>query len=30
MKFIQPNTVPISYIVAATCIGCLVGFRDYD
>ena len=26
MKFIQLNTVPISYIVAATCIGYLVGY----
>jgi hypothetical protein len=26
MKFIQQNTVPISYIVAATCIGYLVGY----
>lgn len=25
MKFIQINTVPISYIVATTCIGYLVG-----
>jgi len=26
MKFIQQNTVPISYIVATTCIGYLVGY----
>ena len=26
MKFIQQNTVPISYIVAITCIGYLVGY----
>ena len=26
MKFIQQNSVPISYIVATTCIGCLVGY----
>ena len=25
MKFIQQNTVPISYIIATTCIGFLVG-----
>jgi hypothetical protein len=25
MRFIQQNTVPISYIVATTCIGYLVG-----
>ena len=28
MKFIQQNTVPISYIVATTCIGYLVGYTD--
>lgn|GEM_PF-5730266 len=26
MKFIQQNSVPISYIVATTCIGYLVGY----
>ena len=26
MKFIQQNIVPISYIVATTCIGYLVGY----
>lgn len=26
IKFIQNNTVPISYIIAATCIGYLVGY----
>ena len=26
MKFIRLNTVPISFIVAATCIGYLVGY----
>ena len=26
MKFIQQNTVPISYIIATTCIGYLVGY----
>ena len=25
MKFVQQNTVPISYIIATTCIGYLVG-----
>lgn len=28
MKFIQQNTVLISYIVATTCIGYLVGYTD--
>lgn len=26
MRFIQQNTIPISYIIAATCIGYLVGY----
>ena len=26
MKFIQQNTVPISYIIATSCIGYLVGY----
>ena len=26
MKFIQQNTVPISYIIATTCIGYLLGY----
>jgi hypothetical protein len=26
MKFIQQNAVPISYIIATTCIGYLVGY----
>ena len=26
IKFIQQNTVPISYIIATTCIGFLVGY----
>jgi len=26
MRFIQQNTVPISYIIATTCIGYLVGY----
>ena len=26
MKFVQQNTVPISYIIATTCIGYLVGY----
>lgn len=26
MRLIQQNTVPISYIVATTCIGYLVGY----
>ena len=26
MRFIQQNIVPISYIVATTCIGYLVGY----
>ena len=26
MKFIQQNSVPISYIVATSCIGYLVGY----
>ena len=26
IKFIQQNTVPISYIIATTCIGYLVGY----
>lgn len=26
MKFIQINTIPISYIVATTCIGYLIGY----
>ena len=25
MKFIQQNTVPISYVIATTCIGFVVG-----
>jgi hypothetical protein len=28
MRFIQQNTVPISYIVATTCIGYLVGYTS--
>lgn len=28
MKFIQQNSVPISYIVATTCIGFLVGYTS--
>lgn len=28
MKFIQQNTLPISYIIATTCIGYLVGYTD--
>ena len=28
MKFIQQNTVPISYIIATTCIGFLVGYTS--
>jgi hypothetical protein len=28
MKFIKLNTVPISYIVATTCIGYLVGYTS--
>jgi len=28
MKFIQQNTVPISYIMATTCIGFLVGYTS--
>lgn len=28
MKFIQLNHVPISYIIATTCIGYLVGHTD--
>ena len=26
MKFIQQNSVPISYIIATSCIGYLVGY----
>ena len=26
MKFIKLNTVPISYIIATTCVGYLVGY----
>ena len=26
MKFIKQNTVPISYIIATTCIGYLLGY----
>jgi hypothetical protein len=26
MKFIQNNTIPISYVVATTCIGYLIGY----
>lgn len=26
MRLIEQNTVPISYIIAATCIGYLVGY----
>ena len=28
MRFIKLNTIPISYIVATTCIGYLVGYTD--
>lgn len=28
MKFIQQNTIPISYIIATTCIGFLVGYTS--
>ena len=28
MKFIQQNTLPISYIIATTCIGFLVGYTS--
>lgn len=28
MRFIQQNTVPISYIIATTCIGFLVGYTS--
>jgi len=28
IKFIQQNTVPISYIIATTCIGFLVGYTS--
>ena len=28
MKFIQQNTVPISYIMATTCIGFLLGYTS--
>jgi|LakMenEpi03Aug12_release.lakeMendotaPanAssembly.Ray.scaffolds.fasta_scaffold128998_5 hypothetical protein len=28
MKFIRQNTVPISYIIATTCIGYLVGYTN--
>ena len=28
MKFIQQNIVPISYIIATTCIGFLVGYTS--
>ena len=28
IKFIQQNTVPISYIIATTCIGLLVGYTS--
>jgi hypothetical protein len=28
MKFIQQNTLPISYIIATTCIGYLIGYTD--
>jgi hypothetical protein len=28
MRFIQQNIVPISYIVATTCIGYLVGYTS--
>ena len=28
MKFIQQNTIPISYIIAITCIGFLVGYTS--
>lgn len=26
MKFIKLNTVPISYVIATTCIGYLIGY----
>ena len=28
MRFIQQNTIPISYIIATTCIGYLVGYTS--
>lgn len=28
MKFIQQNSVPISYIIGTTCIGFLVGYTS--
>jgi hypothetical protein len=26
MRFVQNNTIPISYVVATTCIGYLIGY----
>ena len=28
IKFIQQNSVPISYVIATTCIGFLVGYTS--